>query len=73
MLLLTVNTKLKAITMTAYRMMKLEDLMQRQQIRGEVLSEKDQRELNTLWAEHVETQENTPSSRCFGGDFADVF
>jgi len=54
-------------------MMKLEDLMQRQQIRGEVLSEKDQRELNTLWAEHVETQENTPSSRCFGGDFADVF
>ena len=59
--------------MTAYRMMKLEDLMQRQQIRGEVLSEKDQRELNTLWAEHVETQENTTSSRCFGGDFADVF
>ena len=54
-------------------MMKLEDLMQRQQIRGDVLSEKDQRELNTLWAEHVETQENTPSSRCFGGDFADVF
>jgi len=59
--------------MTAYRMMKFEDLMQRQQIRGEVLSEKDQRELNTLWAEYVETQENAPSSRCFGGDFADVF
>ena len=59
--------------MTAYRMMKLEDLMQRQQMRGDVLSEKDQRELNTLWVEYVETQENAPSSRCFGGDLQTCF
>ncbi len=59
--------------MNAYHSMRLDDLGERKYAKGETLTAKEQRELNTLEAEARNEEENKPRSWAYGGDMLDVF
>lgn len=59
--------------MTAYESIRYEDLMQRVQVRNEVLTEKEQRQLNHLDAIARKEWEDQEAPHWLGGDYPDVF
>lgn len=59
--------------MTAYQRMRLEDLIQREQVNGETLSPKERRELNTLDNQARVEWEAAEPPKYLGGDYPDVF
>lgn len=59
--------------MTAYESIRYQDLRQRVQVGNEVLTEKEQRQLNHLDAKARKEWENQEAPRWLGGDYPDVF
>jgi len=58
--------------MTAHDSMRLDDLREREQVRGDVLTEQERRTLATLEAKAREDWENEPAPRWLGGDYSDL-